>query len=163
MNIVYIISQILVVIYYLVYTSTYSLKDKEKILIIGIIATIISSLSYLLLGAYTGVAMCIIAIIRNIYFYKSKNISSLLIILAITIIASILSYQNIYSIFTISATIIYTYGLWQAKNKTYKLLGISVNLLMIIYNISIKSIMGVIFMSLALITSVIGYIKEGKR
>ena len=163
MDIVYIISQILVVIYYLVYTSTYSLKDKEKILIIGIIATIISSLSYLLLGAYTGVAMCIIAMIRNIYFYKSKNISSLLIILVITIIASILSYQNIYSIFTISATIIYTYGLWQAKTKTYKLLGISVNLLMIIYNISIKSIMGVIFMSLAFITSVIGYIKEGKR
>ena len=86
MDIVYIISQILVVIYYLVYTSTYSLNDKEKILIIGIIATIISALSYLLLGAYTGVAMCIIAIIRNIYFYKFKNISGLLIILVITII-----------------------------------------------------------------------------
>ena len=42
------------------------LNTRNKILISGIIATIISSISYLLLNAYTGMAMCFIAIIRNL-------------------------------------------------------------------------------------------------
>ena len=37
----YVISQLLVVIYYLIYTSTFQLKNSKKILIFGIIDTII--------------------------------------------------------------------------------------------------------------------------
>ena len=98
MDTVYIISQILVVIYYLVYATTFNLKDKTKILEIGILATIISAISYLLLGAYTGIAMCIVSIIRNIWFNKSKNNISLITIFVIMILLSIISYQNIFSL-----------------------------------------------------------------
>ena len=90
MDIAYIISQILVVIYYLVYATTFNLKDKTKILEIGILATIISAISYLLLGAYTGIAMCIVSIIRNIWFNKSKNNISLITIFVIMILLSIM-------------------------------------------------------------------------
>ena len=163
MDIAYIISQILVVIYYLVYATTFNLKDKTKILEIGILATIINAISYLLLGAYTGIAMCIVSIIRNIWFNKSKNNISLITIFVIMILLSIVSYQNIFSLLSIIATVIYTYALWQTSTKRYKLCGIIVNLLMIGYNISIKSIMGVIFMVIALISSVIGYIKDKEK
>ena len=162
MDIAYIISQILVVIYYLVYATTFNLKDKTKILEIGILATIISAISYLLLGAYTGIAMCIVAIIRNIWFNKSKSIISLITIFIIMILLSIISYQNIFSLLII-ATVIYTYALWQTSTKRYKLCGIIVNLLMIGYSISIKSIMGVIFMVIALISSIIGYIRDKEK
>ena len=80
LSITYVCSQILVIIYYLIYASTFNLKDKSKILKIGILATIMSALSYLLLGAYTGVAMCVISIIRNIWFNKSKSKNSLIIV-----------------------------------------------------------------------------------
>lgn len=56
-SLTYILSQILVIIYYLIYSWTFHFKDNKKILVIGIIATIISSISYLLLNAYTGMAM----------------------------------------------------------------------------------------------------------
>ena len=161
-SITYIISQVLVVIYYSIYSFTFSMESKSKILYIGIVATIISAISYLLLGAYTGVAMCFVAIIRNIWFNKSKTNINLITILIITIFCSIFTYQNVFSLLNVLATIIYTYSLWQTSTKKYKLLGIFVNLFMIIYDLSIKSIMGVIFMLLAFISSIIGYIKDNK-
>ncbi len=160
LSITYVCSQILVIIYYLIYSSTFNLKDKSKILKIGILATIMSALSYLLLGAYTGVAMCVISIIRNIWFNKSKSKNSLIIVFIIMLIASIISYQDVFSLLSIVATMIYTYALWQKSTKKYKLFGIAVNLLMIGYDISIMSIMGVIFMIIAFISSIIGYIKD---
>ena len=55
----------------------------------------INGLSYLLLQAYTGIAMCFVAIIRNIWFSNSKSKKSLIIIYLITLLLSIFSYQNI--------------------------------------------------------------------
>ncbi len=160
LSITYIFSQILVVLYYLIYSGTFHLKEKNKILFWGILATILSGVSYFLLQAYTGIAMCIVAIIRNIWFGKSKSKKSLIIIYLITLILSIFSYQNIFSMFNIFATIIYTYSLWQESTKKYKLLGIIVNVLMIVYDTYIKSILGVFFMIVSLISSIMGYYKE---
>ena len=164
LTIPYILSQILVIIYYLIYSYTFHLKDSNKILIFGIIATIISSISYILLNAYTGMAMCFIAIIRNLLFKKDKkSIFYLLFILILTIIASIFTFNSYFCLFNILATLIYTYALWQSNTKIYKLLGIIVNGLMIVYAIYIQSILGVILISVAFISSLIGFVKENKR
>ena len=160
----YILSQILVIIYYLIYSYTFHLKDSNKILIFGIIAAIISSISYIFLNAYTGMAMCFVAIIRNLLFKKDKkSIFYLLFILLLTIIASIFTFNSYFCLFNILATLIYTYALWQTNTKTYKLLGIIVNGLMIVYDIYIQSILGVILISVAFISSLIGFIKENKK
>ena len=156
----YVASQVLIVIYYLVYSFTFGMKNKRKILFTSIIATLISAISYFLLNAYTGIAMCFVAIIRNIWFSKSKTKFSLIAILLIIVICSVFTYQNMFSLLNSLATMIYTYSLWQDSTKIYKLLGISVNFIIIIYDISIKSIMGVIFMVIAFISSIIGYYKE---
>ena len=160
----YILSQILVIIYYLIYSYTFHLKDSNKILIFGIIATIISSISYILLNAYTGMAMCFIAIIRNLLFKKDKQSKfNLILILILTVIASIFTFDSYFCLFNILATLIYTYALWQANTKIYKLLGIIVNGLMIIYDIYIQSILGVILISVAFISSLLGFFKENKK
>ena len=163
LSLTYIISQILVIIYYLIYSGTFHLKDSNKILIFGIIATIISSISYVLLNEYTGMVMCFVAIIRNLWFQKNKrNTLGLSLIFILTLIASIFTFNSYFCLFNIVATLIYTYALWQKNTKTYKLLGIIVNGLMIVYNIYIKSIFGVILISIALIRSIVGFLKENK-
>lgn len=160
----YIISQVLVIVYYIIYSSTYHLKDNNKILKFGIIATIISAISYLFLNAYTGMAMCIVAIIRNLLFTKDKkNIKNLIIIIILTILSSILTFDSYFCLFNIIATIIYTYALWQKNTKVYKLLGIIVNGLMIIYDVYIKSIFGVILITISFISSIVGYLIEIKN
>lgn len=159
----YILSQILVIVYYLIYSYTFHLKDSKKILIFGIIATVISSISYLLLNAYTGMAMCFVAIIRNLLFTKDKNSTfNLILIFVLTLIASIFTFNSYFCLFNIIATLIYTYALWQKNTKTYKLLGIIVNGLMIVYDIYIQSIFGVVLISVAFISSIVGYLKENK-
>lgn len=122
-----------------------------------------SAISYILLGAYTGMAMCFVAIIRNLIFAnkKSKNkISYLILINSLILLLSILTYNNVFSLLDVFATIIYTYSLWNDSTKNYKLLGIIVNILMLGYDISLKSIFGVIFVILSLISSIIGYFRE---
>ena len=156
----YIASQVLIVIYYLVYSFTFGMKSKRKILYTSIIATFICAISYFLFNAYTGIAMCFVAIIRNIWFSKSKTKFNLIAILLIIVICSVFTYQNMFSLLNSLATMIYTYSLWQDSTKIYKLLGISVNFIIIIYDISIKSIVVVIFMVIAFISSIIGYYKE---
>lgn len=160
----YILSQVLVIVYYLIYSYTFHLKDSKKILIFGIIATIISSISYILLDAYTGMAMCFVAIIRNLLFAKDKNNKlNLILIFILTIIASAFTFNSYFCLFNIIATLIYTYALWQKNTKTYKLLGIIVNGLMIVYDIYIKSILGVILISVAFISSILGFLKENNK
>lgn len=164
LTLTYILSQILVGIYYLIYSWTFHLKDSNKILIVGIIATIISSISYVLLNAYTGMAMCFVAIIRNLLFTKDKkNTLNLTLIFILTLIASVFTFDSYFCLFNIIATLIYTYALWQKDTKTYKLLGIIVNGLMIIYDIYIKSVLGVIMISMAFISSIVGFAKENKK
>lgn len=159
----YIVSQILIIVYYLIYSYTFHLKDSNKILILGIIATIVSSISYVLLNAYTGMAMCFIAIIRNFLFKKDKNSKLYLIfILILTLVASIFTFDGYFCLFNILATLIYTYALWQTNTRMYKLLGIIVNGLMIVYDIYIKSILGVVFMSIAFVSSLLGFFRKNK-
>lgn len=163
LTITYIFSQILVVLYYLIYSGTFHIKEKNKILLVGSFATLLSAVSYFLLQAYTGIAMCLVAIIRNIWFSKSKSKKSLIIIYLITLLLSVFSYQNVFSILNIFATIIYTYSLWQESTKNYKKFGIIVNGLMIVYDTYIQSIMGVFFMIISFISSIIGYYKENNK
>ncbi len=164
LTIPYIISQILVIIYYVIYSFTYQMKDSNKILKYGIVATIISAFSYVLLGAYTGMAMCGVAIVRNILFTKyNKNKINLIIILLLTVICSIFTWDGVFCLFNIVATLIYTYALWQKNTRTYKILGIIVNGLMIVYDIYIKSIFGVVLITISFVSSIIGYIREDKN
>lgn len=159
----YILSQVLVVIYYLIYSLTFHLKDSNKILILGIIATIISGISYLLLNAYTGMVMCFVAIIRNLLFKKRKSSNfNLMFILVLTIISSLFTFNSYFCLFNILATLIYTYALWQTNTKIYKFLGIIVNGLMIIYDIYINSILGTILISFSFVSSLVGYLKENR-
>jgi len=159
----YVLSQIFVILYYLIYSSTYQLKDNKKILGYGIIATILSAISYMLLGAYTGMFMCLIAIIRNLIFQKeNKNLISFIFIIILTLLFLIMTFDSWFCLFNGLATLLYTYALWQKDTKVYKFLGIIVNLLMVIYNGYIKSILGFIFILISLISSITGYFKEEK-
>ena len=106
----YIISQVFVIIMYTLVSLTYYVS------------------------AYTGLAMCFVALIRNAIFLvdekkngkteiiSKKDIAILLILFSITIISSIFTYDGIFSLLSVFATMLYTYSMWQKKTITYKIL-----------------------------------------
>ena len=172
MKLIYILSQVFIILNYIFLIITYQLKNKQKILLFNIAAQTSAGLSYICLGAYTGLAMTITSILRNIIFINSENnnnlskkitkkdIYTLIIIYILMIILSIITFDGLLSLMSVFATMLYTYSVWQKNTKIYKLLGIPVSLAWITYNIYIKSIFGIILEFVLMISAIIGLFRD---
>lgn len=164
----YILSQFLAIIYYILFGLTYYMKDKRVILILGIISIFIHSISFILLGGFTAAAMSLVAVFRNILFILEDNKGkenkiSLHILYLITVISGIFTYNNIFSLLPILATILYTYSIWQSDVKKYKLLGIVTGILYLIYNLYLRSIFGILMEFILTLCSFIGFMCGNKK
>lgn len=171
----YIWSQIFTILMYGLLALTYYAKDRKKVLILSFMSLIANVLAYVLLNAYTGLAMCVVALFRNIYFLidekkngisetiGKKDIIVLIILIIAIIISTVFTYEGFLSLLSVFATTIYTYSVWQKKTLVYKFCGIPVGILWILYNLYIKSIFGVILESILLVSSIGGYILELKN
>lgn len=119
--------------------------------------------------------MCVVALIRNIIFWidekkngkretiNKKDIIILVILYSTIVVSTIFTYDGFLSLLSVFATSTYTFSVWQKKTNIYKLLGIPVGILWILYNIYVKSIFGIILESILLICSISGYLLERKK
>jgi hypothetical protein len=174
-GITYILSQVFTVIMYVLLAITYYAKDRKKVLILSFLSLIANILAYVFLDAWTGVAMCVVALIRNIIFLvdekkngkrdeiTKKDIIILIILYDILIISTVFTYDEFLSLLSVFATMLYTYSVWQKKTIVYKFLGIPIGVLWILYNIYVQSLFGIILESILLICSITGYIAELKN
>ena len=171
----YILSQVFTVIMYLLLGVTYFLKDRKKILIVGFVSLVANALEYIFLFAWTGVAMCAFALIRNIIFLidekkngkcekiNKKDIIILIILYLIIILFSAFTYDGFLSLLSVFGTSLYTYSVWQKKTIIYKFCGIPVGILWILYNIYVMSLFGIILEGVLLIASICGFVIELKN
>ncbi len=159
----YILSQIFVVISYIFLINTYQVKKSKKlILVLNIVACTFSALGFFFLKAYIGCAMSMIAVLRNILF-ANKNLNkndSLILIMVIMILLSLYTYENIFSLLPVMATLIYTISIWQDSNKLYKIIGIPVEICWLSYHIYIQSLFGIILESFLFVSVIIGIRKK---
>ena len=154
----YIISQVLIGLSYVFLAFSYTTKKRSLILTLNIISLFFTISGYFFLSAWTGLAMTSVALIRTILFLiedfafkfkseKSKKIvdySVFSFVLVLTAICSYFSYEDFYSLFSIVATVLFTYSVWQKNYSIYLILGPLVSILWIIYNIFVFSILGII-------------------
>lgn len=171
----YVVSQIFTIIMYALLSLTYYLKDRKSILIVSFLSMIANGIAYFLLHAWSGLLMCIIAVVRNIVFIIDENkngkkdkmakldIVVLILVYIACIISAVFTYEGVLSLLSVFATMVYTYSVCQKDTKIYKLLGIPVGILWVIYNAYVKSIFGIILEGILLICSISGYIIEKKN
>lgn len=171
----YIISQVFTVISYIFLASTYHSKNRKTILILNILTQIAFTVAYILLGAWSGLAMAIVAMVRNIIFVVDENkngkrenmnkieISILAVLYIISITSAIFTYEGFFSLLPVFATMIYTYAVCQKNIKLYKLLGIPIEILWTCYNIYIKSILGILLELIMLASCITGCIRETNK
>ena len=165
----YILSQVFTIFMYGLMAITYYMKNRKMVLIISFLSIVANAIAYVLLNAYSGLAMCIIAMIRNIIFLvdekqngkrdeiSRKDIVILVVLYVISGVSAIFTYEGFFSLLSVFATMLYTYSIWQKKTEVYKLCGIPVGILWILYNLYVKSIFGVILEMILLVNSIIGY------
>lgn len=168
----YILSQIFTIIMYALMGLSYYAKDRNNILKLSFLSLIANGIAYILLNAWTGFAMCVVALIRNIIFLiderrngkretiNKTDIIILTVLYTISIISAVFTYDGFFSLLSVLATLVYTFSVWQKKTNVYKLLGIVVGFLWIWYNIYIMSIVGIILETILLICSTTGYLLE---
>ena len=153
---------------------TYFLKEKRQIVIVSVLSLIANIVAYVLLGAWTGLAMCVVAMLRNFYILWEENKYGkreklekrdyifLAVVYIGIILATIPTFEGPLSLLSVFATSVYTYSIWQKSTKIYKFCGIPVGVLWIAYNIYVKSIFGVILEAVLLVASAVGYFKEAR-
>lgn len=171
---IYVLSQIFTILMYVLMAWTYFLKEKRRIVIVSALSLVANIIAYVLLGAWTGLAMCVVAMLRNLYIlWKEKKYGKreklekrdyifLAIVYLGIVLATIPTYEGLLSLLSVFATSIYTYSIWQKSTKIYKFCGIPVGVLWIAYNAYVQSIFGVILEAVLLIASIVGYFKELK-
>jgi len=174
LTIPYILSQVFIIINYIFLMATYQFKSRKAILIFNFVAIVATGLSYVFLSAWSGLAMVIVASVRNIIFMidekkngksekiTKKDIVILIILYIISIIFAVLTYEGFLSLMSVFATMLYTYSVWQKNTSIYKILGIPVGIIWIVYNVYIVSVFGIILEVLLLFSAIIGLIRERK-
>ncbi len=167
----YILSQVFVIINYVLLICTYQVKSRKTILILNIVSLLSSAVAYFLLSAYSALAMTFISLLRNtIYLINEKkngvnknNIYMLIIIYLLCIILAYFTYDGFLSLMSVFATMIYTYAVWQKSTKVYKWLGIPVGITWFTYNVYIKSLFGMIFEFVLMIAVIIGIVRANRE
>jgi len=171
---IYIWSQIFVLIAKVLMSFTYFMKKRKGIIIANTSANILGAASFYLLNAYSGMAAVIIATIRNIFAFvsecrkksdlmKSNEKLVMYCLMIALLIAGYFTYNGIGSTLFIIASILYTYSICQKSVLRYKMLGIIVSMLRLLYYIFIFSIVGALFEIGQFIATVWGAIIEWRR
>ena len=168
----YWISQLFVLIAYILCGLTFFVKKKGYILIISTGVCVSFSVAYLFASAWTGIAMNIVSLIRNLIFFlvakyasknKMLNILQLMFILFLTGICAVFTYDGILSLTAVFAAAVYTYAVWCGNRKYYKIYAIISSLAWIVYNIFVNFIFGIILESIMVVCAVVGLIKQKNK
>ncbi|MCL2354654.1 MAG: YgjV family protein [Oscillospiraceae bacterium] len=171
----YIFSQVLIIGAYALMALTYYSVKRQNVLFLHFLASILTGGSLLLLNAYTGVAMTVVAIFRNFVFWfdekkygKSEKIYRkdwilLAVIFFAILVGTILTYDTPICLLVVFVTIFFTFSIWQKKTIVYKIMAIPIALLFIMYNIYIQSLFGAILEGMVLIFATTGFMLELRK
>ena len=144
-----IIAQIFSASAYLLFLFCYHGKSMKSILTVKLTADVLGTTGYLLLGAYSGMAMTIIAAVREIIYLNNdkklfKHRIWMFIFMFISLSSAVITWKSFYSILPAAAGAISTYSLWQKNVKVARIIALLINILLFTYNLFVCSYAGMI-------------------
>lgn len=160
----YIISQVLVIIAMILLAITFFIKNKALILVLSGTACLLYAIQYLLIGAYTGMALDLVAAVRAVWFFICENKSkttrfvSLIIVAVILVVLGFITFSNLFDLLIICAAVVYTYSLWQKNIIVYRYLALSSNASWLIYNAYHNTVFGIVCEGIMCVVGICGII-----
>ena len=127
----------------------YQQKNGKNLLLWKLISDVLWLLHYLFLNAYSGCAVALIGVFRELVFYREnkkgqKRPFFLMFFIIVTICSSILTWKGIASIFPALASVISIAGFWKANPKISRKLAFPISTLMLSYDLTCNSYMGMV-------------------
>lgn len=165
----FVLIQIIGAIAYALLTVSYYKKEKTKILYMQILAYIMFSIHYYLLSGVTGAICNVIGLFGLIaiylfekYKWKYKNVISIMFIVLLLVV-NILTFQNIYSIFPLIASVIVIISFLMNNEEYIRGVGVISAVCWLVYAIVYKSYISIVFEVVTLVGVLIAFIKNKKK
>lgn len=165
----YYISGLFMVVAYACLGASYIVKNKNFISLLGACSFLGFSLAYVFISAWSGFAMALIGLLRNLAFLFIEKLNSkkdfwknfsLILTLVAVIVCSIFTYSGVLSLMAAAAAVIYSFAVWNKKGKLYRILGMIASICWIIYNCFVQLYISVLFELIMIVCGVIGLVKE---
>ena len=165
----FILIQLIGAIAYITIAISYYRKEKKSILFMQIIAYMFFTLHYFLLAGISGVVCNLVGLFALVVIYifdkyklKYKWIASTFFIVAL-IVVNIITFQNIYSIFPMVASVIVIISFVLDNEDFIRKIGIVSALCWLVYAIVYKSYISIAFEALTLVGVCVALIKHSKK
>ena len=159
-----ILGQIIGILATVITALSYQMNTKKSLLLTQSLATACTCISYLFLGASSGFALNIVCLVRNGCFYYLKEgqkpiyISTAILATAMVILGA-LSWQGPISLLMIIALAVNTVFLSLGKPQILRYSILLTSSMILIYNIYVFTIGGMLNESIAIFSSLIGIIR----
>ena len=158
------IGQIIGIIATVITAISYQTNTKKTLLFIQTLATSATCISYLFLNASSGFLLNIVCIIRNLSFYFQKEgtkgiYASTSVFMLLMAILGAFSWQGPISLLIIFALITNTFFLSLGKPQILKYSILLTSAMILIYNIYVFTIGGILNESISIISAAIGILR----
>ena len=163
-----IIGQALGIIAVILGFVSYQMKTPRGILIFQLATASIFAVHYLLIGAYTAMALNLLCAISCLFYYfrdkrGGKSLAEPIIFTVLIVIVSILTWDGWYSVFIMAGLVVNSISLTLADAQKTRYCMFLKTPLCIIYNVIVLSFGGVIYECTVLVSSIIAVIKNRRR
>lgn len=143
----------------------YQQKTRVGLLVSKLVSDVIWFAQYALFGAWTGAAISIIAIIRELIFINRQKKWAhsplwLVLFLILSGVSGIITWKNVYSIFPCIASALAVIGFWIGKPKLSRFISYPISACMLTYAIAGFMPMSIANEVLSIGSSVVGNIRH---
>ena len=144
-------------------------KDRKKLLRIRLICDFLWATHFCLLGAFSGMAISVVAAVRAIIFSlirrdgNRKSILFLFLFLSINIISVSLTWNSLWSICSLISSMLATVAFWQTSTSRIKLISLIVCVSQITYAIAMLSYASCLNEMITIMSILIFFIRNKKN
>jgi hypothetical protein len=158
-NKLFYIAQIVGAIGLVVTLIAFQTNKRSSLIKLQTTSIIVYALHFMLLGAFTGMALSLITALRNYaYRFSDKQRVSIrwpILFACIFTLATFLTWEGWISLLLLIASLTGVYSYWQTNPKVIRWLELT-TLFWIVYNIQVRSLTGVIYEGLIVSSVILG-------
>ena len=164
----YIIGQVLGIVAVILGFISFQMKSPGRILLFQVITAFVFSVHYFLIGAYTAVALNLMASAQCVFYYfrdkrGSRSLAEPVIFTVLVIVAGILTWEGWYSVFIMSGLVVNSVSLAFSDAQKIRIAMFIKSPLCLLYNIFVLSGGGIIYECAVLVSSVIGILRNKSK
>ena len=139
--------------------------ERKKLLTWKLIADSIWTVQYLILGAFSGAGVTLIAVARSIIFLridpkKGKGVGWLVGFLTVSAIVAAFTWKSWWNIFSLTGSVLGITSFWIGKPRVSRVLSFPISTAMLIYDFSTMAYMGMLNEALSMVSSIIGIFRH---